>query len=611
MKQINNNIKTTRSLRRSCLSTAIAGALALASLGVASTASALEFDFSDEWSARLDTTITYGIGIRVQERDEDIVGFANLLETPGALSTQELIDLPFGTFSVNGDDGNQNYDQWDLYTNQVRVTSELDVSNGQFGGFFRATYYYDFENENRDELSDTAKRFVGTDLQLLDAYLYGDFDIGDGIGSVRLGRQVVSWGESTFIQNGLNVINPVNVAALRSAGAELRNAFLPVEMIWTTLPITDSLSFEGVYLFEFEQIDPDPAGTYFSDNDFATPGGEFAMLGFGLLSDDRFPDGGLPFGAFPRAADRAPGDGDAQFGAALRWYAEELNGTEFGFYYLHYNSRLPLISGTAVTNSNLSSGTFFVEYPEGIDLFGVSFNTTLGGTVSLAGEITYRDDQPYQIDDVEVLFAGLTPLNSVIAEPVDRFVSQLGDFSAGQEISGFIRREVTQAQFTLTQIFGPNNFLRANQLALVAEVGATKVWDLPNLEVLRLNGPATNTGGGFDETTGNLRNPITQVEGFPDSFSWGYRAVLAATYNNAIGAVNLSPRIAFNHDVNGTTPGPGGNFIDGRKAITLAVNATYLASWTGSVGYTINFGAKEFNTLHDRDFVTLSISYAF
>lgn len=606
MKQTNKNIMTARKLQPSRLSTAVSGAVMLAALGLSGNASAIGFEFGD-WTANLDTTITYGIGIRVQDRDEDLVGFANLLENPSALTTQELIDLPFGAFSVNGDDGNQNYDKWDLYTNQVRVTSELDITNGQFGGFFRATYYYDFENENRSELSEDARRFVGTDLQLLDAYIYGDFDFG----SIRLGRQVVSWGESTFIQNGINVINPINVAALRSAGAELRNAFLPVEMVWASVPVTDNLSIEGVYLFEFEQIDPDPAGTFFSDNDFAVPGGEFALLGFGLLGDDRFPDGSLPFGALPRAPDRAPSDSDSQFGAAIRYYAEELNGTEFGLFYLHYNSRLPLISGTAVTNSSLSSGTFFVEYPEGIDLFGASFNTTLGGTVSLAGEVTHRDDQPYQIDDVEVLFAGLTPLNSVVAEPADRFVSQLGDFSAGEEIPGFIRREVTQAQFTLTNIFGPNNIFGASQLAFVAEVGATKIWDLPSPDVLRLNGPGTNTGGGFDETTGNLRNPVTQVDGFPDSFSWGYRAVLAATYDNAIGAVTLAPRIAFNHDVNGTTPGPGGNFIENRKALTFAVNATYLASWTGTLSYTINFGGGTFNTLRDRDFVTASISYAF
>jgi len=41
---------------------------------------------------------------------------------------------------------------------------------------------------------------------------------------VRLGRQVISWGESTFIPNGINVINPIDVARLRTPGSELREA---------------------------------------------------------------------------------------------------------------------------------------------------------------------------------------------------------------------------------------------------------------------------------------------------------------------------------------------------------------------------------------------------
>jgi len=42
---------------------------------------------------------------------------------------------------------------------------------------------------------------------------------------------VVSWGESTFIQGGMNVINPVDVSKLRVAGAELKEAFNGVNMI--------------------------------------------------------------------------------------------------------------------------------------------------------------------------------------------------------------------------------------------------------------------------------------------------------------------------------------------------------------------------------------------
>ena len=596
-------------LKKSLLSTAVIAVLGCGLLH-SNAAQAIGFQFGD-WSARLDTTVTYGLSVRTQSRDDNLVGYANLIDNPGAIPTLELIELP-GRFSVNGDDGNLKFDSGDIISNRGRVTSELDITDGRFGAFVRATGFYDFELDDRDDISDTAKRFVGSDIQLLDAYVYGDFQLGRGFGSIRLGRQVVSWGESTFIQNGLNVINPVNVAALREAGSELRNAFLPIEMVWLSLPITQNLSMEAVYLLEFEQIDPDPAGTFFSTNDFATPGGEFAMLGFGLLSDDRLPDGSLPFGALPRGLDRAPDDrGEDQFGVAFRYYAEELNGTEFGLYYMHYDSRLPLISGTTVTSSDLSSGNFFVEYPEGIDLFGASFNATLGGTVSLAGELTYRSNQPYQIDDVEVLFAGLTPLNVGIPEPASRFQSQLGQFGFGETLSGVFRTEVSQVQMTLTNIFEPSDFFGYDQLAFVGEIGATKVWDMPSRDVLRLNGPGTDTGGGPDQFSGNLTNPITQVDGFPDSFSWGYRTVLAATYNNAIGPITLIPRIAFNHDVNGTTPGPGGNFIEDRKAITIAITADYLSRFTGTLSYTNFFGNKQFNLIHDRDFISASVSYAF
>ena len=596
-------------LKKSLLNSAVIAALGCGLLH-SNAAQAIGFQFGD-WSARLDTTVTYGLSVRTQSRDDNLVGYANLIDNPGAIPTEELIQGP-GRFSVNGDDGNLKFDSGDIISNRGRVTSELDITDGRFGAFVRATGFYDFELDDRDDISDTAKRFVGSDIQLLDAYVYGDFQIGQGFGSIRLGRQVVSWGESTFIQNGLNVINPVNVAALREAGSELRNAFLPIEMAWISLPITQNLSMEAVYLLEFEQIDPDPAGTFFSTNDFATPGGEFAMLGFGLLSDDRLPDGSLPFGALPRGLDRAPDDrGEDQFGVALRYYAEELNGTEFGLYYLHYDSRLPLISGTTVTSSDLSSGNFFVEYPEGIDLFGASFNATLGGTVSLAGEVTYRSNQPYQIDDVEVLFAGLTPLNAGIPEPVNRFQSQLGEFGFGETLSGVFRTEVSQVQMTLTNIFEPSDFFGYDQLVFVGEVGATKVWDMPDPNILRLNGPGTDTGGGPDQFSGNLRNPITQVDGFPDSFSWGYRTALVATYNNAIGSITLIPRIAFNHDVNGTTPGPGGNFVEDRKAITIAITADYLSRFTGTLSYTNFFGNKQFNLIHDRDFISASVSYAF
>ena len=73
----------------------------------------------------------------------------------------------------------------------------------------------------------------------------------------------------------------------------------------------------------------------------------------------------------------------------------------------------------------------------------------------------------------------------------------------------------------------------------------------------------------------------------------------------------MTPRIAFNHDVQGVTPGPGGNFIEGRMQATAGVNFTYQATWNVGLAYTNFFGAGSNNLLGDRDFVSASVSYSF
>jgi len=153
--------------------------------------------------------------------------------------------------------------------------------------------------------------------------------------------------------------------------------------------------------------------------------------------------------------------------------------------------------------------------------------------------------------------------------------------------------------------------VNADQVAMVAEVGATHFWNLPPHSVLRFDGPGTDTGGGPDSFTGAGRNPVT-IGGFPTKFSWGYRMVVAPTFNSVGGSpFNVTPRIAFNHDVGGISPGPGGNFIEGRKQVTVGVTVDYQAKWRAGFAYTNFFGAGINNLLSDRDFVSASISYSF
>jgi hypothetical protein len=493
--------------------------------------------------------------------------------------------------------------------------------------------FYDFENEGKDFLSKEADERVGKDVRLLDLYIWAEHEVGDRFLNWRLGRQVVSWGESTFIQGGINVINPVDVSRLRVAGAELKEAFEGVNMLWGTIDLTPNLALEALYMFEYREIIPDPAGAYFSTNDIATPGGSHVMLGFGVLdqpvinpdlydtvclqgnlaaSDALLPPSLVALScsfSFPRAETRFPKD-SGQFGVALRWFVESLNATEFGFFFLNYHSRLPLISGAAVSTTEFTSGSYWTEYPEDIQLFGASFNSNIG-TWALSGEVSYRPNAPLQVDDVEILFAGLTPLNVLFPAPVLQFKSQLGQFAPGEEIKGWEEHKSWQAQATTTKLFGPNNFLKANQIAFVAEAGFNYVSDLPDKDVLRYNGPGTDTGGGADLLSGDFRNPETEIDGFADDFSWGYRLLARAEYNNAIGAVTVLPRIAWAHDVSGTTPGPGGSFIDGRKTFTVGVGFNYLQKWVFDLAYTNYSGGGRYNLLYDRDFYAASVRYSF
>ncbi|MGA9575873.1 MAG: DUF1302 domain-containing protein [Lysobacterales bacterium] len=611
----------------------VPGVLAATLLALSTGANAIEFS-KDEWSGRIDTTVSYGAIFRAHDYVDEFFGKAAFNPTEFLLTNAEQRQSP-GRWSVNNDEGNRNYpDGGQLVANTVKLTSELDVRYKDFGAFTRFTAFYDFENHNKDFLSEEAIKRVGKDIRLLDLYVWGANEIGEHFLNWRLGRQVVSWGESTFIQGGINVINPVDVSRLRVAGAELKEAYEGVNMLKGSIDLTQNLSLEALYMFEFRKIIPDPAGTYFSTNDIATPGASHVMLGWGTLDSpvvnpDLYTDVCLNgnFGAsdsslppslvavscsrsFPRG-DTIDAKNGGQYGLSLRYFADQLNGTEFGFYYLNYHSRLPLISGSAVTSTEFTTGRYWTEYPEDIHLWGASFNSNVG-TWSLSGEVSYRPNAPLQIDDVEILFAGLSPLNVLFPAPALQFKSQLGDFGAGEHIKGWEEHKSWQAQLTTTKLFGPDNFLKANQVLFVAEVGMNYVSDLPCKCDLRFNGDGTDTGGGPDFLTGDLRNPITEpAVGFADDFSWGYRAILRAEYNDAIGPTTVLPRIAWSQDVSGTTPGPGGSFIEGRKIITVGVEFNYLNEWIFDLSYTNFMGGGHYNLLSDRDFYAASVRYSF
>lgn len=583
----------------------VAGAVAAGLVTASSQRSvgAIELSVHDgEIAGNLDTTITLGAALRVQDRDPDLIGVAN-----GGDAN-----------SINVDDGNLNFDKGDLTSLSAKVTHELDLSWRNLGFFGRAFYFYDAAIMNidpeRTDFTSEAEDEAGHSFELLDAFASGAFNVADFPLSIRFGKQVISWGESTFIQNGINIVNPVDVTQLRVAGAELRDALQPVMALDVGIGLTDKLSLEGFWQLQEKNVEVEPAGTFFSTNDFASPGGKRVFLGFGqppVTDDPPLPPGANPpIGtSVPRSSDNEAEDA-GQFGIALRYFAEALNETEFGIYYIRHHSRLPIVSARTGTLAGLAAGDYaesaryFLEYPEDIDLVGASFNTSLGATgLALQGEVSYRFDQPLQVDDIELLFAGLSPVNPAVFGQ-----NQLGVFGFSEKVEGFRRKDVVQGQLTATQVVGPR--YGADQWMVVGEAGATYVRSMESKDELRYNGPGTFTSGNPFFTAAGIQ-PATTNDGFADDFSWGYRLLLRGQYLGALGPVNLVPEIAFAHDVHGTTPQPLGNFVEGRKALTLSLGATYLNMLQGEISYTNFFGGGDFNLIKDRDFVSLSVSYFF
>ncbi len=643
-------------------------------------AAAFQFNFG-EVEGSLDSTISYGMSWRMSDQDKDIIGLAN-----GGRA-----------YSVNGDDGNLNYDKNDAFSSLAKITSDLDLRRGNFGLFLRGSAFYDFENNDEDRertrLSNDAKDLVGKDAELLDAYIWGNFSIGDMPAQVRLGDQVLSWGESTFIQNGINVINPFDVSKLRVPGAELKEGLVPVGMISASISPTENLTFEGFYQYDWEKVEIDPTGFYWSTNDIPGESGDRVLLGFGDWSDQGTSWGVLPidwgaqglptpegaddrFMMVPRGQDEKPSD-NGQYGLAMRVYAPGLNDTEFGFYFINYHSRLPVLSGvtgtqtgfakavtaattlregvatgvgtgqalglTATEAANVAAGAanagllaqmgqadpglpsayvvneyaktarYKVEYPEDIKVFGVSFNTALAKIgASLQGEYSYHKDTPVQIDDVELLVAALSPLGVLNPAFLDNQITNGDAVLLSTYIPGYVEKDVSQLQMTMTKLFGPT--FGADQFVMVGEAGMTYVHGMPHKSTMRLESPGTYVTGNSDQAEPGGVHAGKQAEAddaFVNSTSWGYRMVAKLDFNDAIGAVTLSPRIAWAHDVDGNSPGPGGNFIEERKAITYGIGASYQSTWSADLSYTDYFGADRYNLLNDRDFIALNIKYSF
>ncbi|MEZ5413736.1 MAG: DUF1302 domain-containing protein [Opitutaceae bacterium] len=307
----------------------LAAYFALGLLVAAPAARAFQFE-EGELKGSFDTTLSFGGLYRLKSPDAQYYGRAN-----GGLQN-----------SVNTDDGNLNYDKgW--VSSLLKASHDFQLSYHNYGLFVRGYYYTDFKSDSprRTALSEQAKDRVVQDAELLDMYVYGQFDLGDIPVDLRFGRQVLSLGESTFIPNGNNVVNPVDLSKLRVPGAELKEAFLPVNMLKASIGITPNITIEPFWLLEFRRNEIEPSGTYFSTNDFASRGGDQVWLGFGGISDQTGASG-TGLGGIVRDKDHEYGNYN-QYGISTHYYTD--SGLDIGLYYARYHSRSPVISARTPT----------------------------------------------------------------------------------------------------------------------------------------------------------------------------------------------------------------------------------------------------------------------
>ena len=679
--------------KKSTLALGIASVLSFPSL----TASGANWNKGD-WSVSFDSNFSFGTSVRVESIDRSTIGNSNQLNldwtgynpaTNPLYSSADVWGLTNAAYSTNGDLGDLNYANKKPFSTLFKGVHELDVRYKDMGVFIRGMYFYDFElkDSSRDWTNpitgrsqdpcatDKASEELCADIRLLDAFFYSDFSLAEKPVSVRIGQQVITWGESTFIQHGINSINPVDVTRSQAPGAELKEVFIPVGTVFASIDLTESLSLSMYYQYEWERSLLPQAGSYFATNDFAGEGGQAQniQLGFSgnpdidlefLLASINQLGGALRAGADPSQIGSAylayptkvavrgfsdaaheEADDQGQYGLKVSYFGEELDGAELSFYLINYHSQRPLITGVAsnftsagigadlayiaqnaITKDNITDLQAFTkvqfEYPEDIKLYGFSFNTNVGET-ALAGEISYRVDEPLQIDDVELLYAAM-PQQLAIAgiRPDFAGISQLDNYQGfttgpGESAKGYLTSDTVQIQATATHIFGPT--LGTDNLVVLGEVGFVNINDFPDPNLIRLNGPGSVRTPSLQPTAdGNPRTGLhvglsdgPELNPFPTKSAWGYRLLANASYNNIFAGINMQARVTFAHDVNGITPDPLFLFIEERKSASATLTFDYLSKWSASVGYNSFWGGVgTTNALSDRDYMSFNVKYS-
>ncbi|MBN2791428.1 MAG: DUF1302 domain-containing protein [Desulfuromonadales bacterium] len=334
-------------------------------------ASAFQFDTGNpDIGIRWDNTLKYSTAYRLKNQSDTLVADANY------------------------DDGDRNFDKG-LVSNRVDWLSELEA-NFTYGGIrlSGAAWYddvYNRSNDNdspftnnstsvsNDKFTDDTRELHGRNAELLDAFVYGRFDMGEVGTTLRAGRHTLIYGETLFFgANGIaDAQGPVDLVKLLTVpSSQFKEVLRPVEQVSASFQLTPNLSMGAYYQLCWHESKLPGAGSYLSNADIIGEGSESWILGPGVAMSHR--------------SDMEPGD-SGQGGLQLRYNLDSL-GIDLGLYAARYHAKTP--SGAYIDPVNLR---YRWVYAEDIDTVGASATGSIG-QLNLATELSYRHNAPLNSD---------------------------------------------------------------------------------------------------------------------------------------------------------------------------------------------------------------------
>lgn len=200
-------------------------------------------------------------------------------------------------------------------------------------------------------------------------------------------------------------------------------------------------------------------------------------------------------------------------------------------------------------------------------------------------------------------------------------------------IQGWENFDVWQGLIGGTYVSGPKNWIGADQIIWLFEVGWQYVPDLPPLDILQIEAPGQflHASAGADGRNSDrsrqacstlvacsfgadgVRFNPTQADlsAFPDKFSWGYALITQVRYLSVLPGISIAPLLIFQHDVKGTSTDVAAQFTEGRMDIQLINEITLPNNLSVNVGYTWFTGGGLSNLQKDRDYAQLFARWRF